>query len=89
MKTTTTVRTLKKTTTSGSSSGFDTSTHSGIRHGPSIQTRVISGGQSGLRHSLRGSGKVWKKTVLGKKFEISEKLKEKKKLYYVSFWYGS
>ena len=78
MKTTTTVRTLKKTTTSGSSSGFDTSTHSGIRHGPSIQTRVISGGQSGLRHSLRGSGKVWKKTVLGKKFEISEKLKEKK-----------
>ena len=51
MKTTTTVRTLKKTTTSGSSSGFDTSTHSGIRHGPSIQTRVISGGQGGLRHS--------------------------------------
>ena len=56
------------------SSGFS----SGNKQGPTKITREISGGQSGLRHSLRGSGKVWKKTVLGKKYEISEKLKEKK-----------
>ena len=56
------------------SSGFS----SGNKQGPTIITREISSGQSGLRHSLRGSGKVWKKTVLGKKFEFAEKLKEKK-----------
>jgi hypothetical protein len=89
MKKTTTVKTVKKTTTTSSSGGAGSSDASGIKHGPSIQTRVISGGESGLRHSLRGSGKVWKKTVLGKKYEIAEKLKEKKKLYYVSFWYGT
>ena len=43
---------------------------SGNKQIPVISTRVISeGGQSGLRHSLRGSGKVWKKTFQGKKFE--------------------
>jgi hypothetical protein len=52
---------------------------SGSKQIPVISTRVISeGGQSGLRHSLRGSGKVWKKTLLGKKFEFAEKLKEKR-----------
>jgi hypothetical protein len=72
------VKTVKKTTTTSSSGGAGSSDASGIKHGPSIQTRVISGGESGLRHSLRGSGKVWKKTVLGKKYEIAEKVKEKK-----------
>ena len=53
---------------------------SGLGSGkPGITTQIISG-QSGLRHSLRGSGsgKIWKKTVLGKKFEFAGKLREKK-----------
>ena len=83
MKTTTTVKTLKKGTTSGAGAGVGSGIGSGSRYVSSKTTRVISGGsgsQSGLRHSLRGSGsgKVWKKTVLGKKFVIAEKLKEKK-----------
>ena len=51
----------------------------GIRAGVKKTTQVISG-QSGLRHSLRGSGsgKIWKKTVQGKKFEFAGKLREKK-----------
>ena len=46
---------------------------------PGVTTQIISG-QSGLRHSLRssGSGKIWKKTVQGKKFEFAGKLREKK-----------
>ena len=86
MKKTTTVKTVKKTTTTSSSGGAGSSDASGIKHGPSIQTRVISGGESGRRHSLRGSGKVWKKTVLGKKYEIAEKVKEKKN--YIMFHSG-
>ena len=68
MKTTTTVRPLKKGYTSTGRT-LPTTTH------------VISqGGPVGLRHSLRGSaaGKIWKKTVLGDKFEFAKKLKEKK-----------
>ena len=51
----------------------------GLGTGVKKTTQVISGA-SGLRHSLRssGSGKIWKKTVLGKKFEFGERLKEKK-----------
>ena len=51
----------------------------GLGPGVTTTTQIISG-QSGLRHSLRGSGsgKVWKKTVLGKKYEFAEKLREKK-----------
>ena len=62
----------------------------GLGTGVKKTTQVISGA-SGLRHSLRssGSGKIWKKTVLGKKFEFGERLKEKKKLCYVSFRYGT
>ena len=68
MKTTTIVRPLKKGYTS-TGRAITTTTH------------VISqGGPIGLRHSLRGSaeGKIWKKTVLGDKFEFAKKLKEKK-----------
>ena len=68
MKTTTRVRPLKKGYTS-TGRAITTTTH------------VISqGGPVGLRHSLRGSaaGKIWKKTVLGDKFEFAKKLKEKK-----------
>ena len=59
---------------------------SGSNQIPVISTRVISeGNQSTLRHSLRGSGKVWKKTFQGKKFEFAEKLKEKRNyIMYVS-----
>ena len=52
-------------------------------------THVISqGGQSGLRHSLRGSagGKIWKKTVLGDKFEYSKQLPEKRN--YILYAHG-
>ena len=46
-------------------------------------TRVVEPG-SALRRSSRGS-RVWKKTILGEKFEYSEKLKEKKNyVLYVS-----
>ena len=81
MKKTTTVKTIQKGTTSGTGTGGGSGSVS--RYVSSKTTRVISGGsgsQSGLRHSLRGSGagKLWKKTVLGKKYEFAEKLKEKK-----------
>ena len=79
MKTTTTVKTMKKTITSRTGSGYT----EGAGPGVTTTTTVISGpqgGQSHLRHSLRGSGsgKIWKKTVPGKKYEFAEKLKEKK-----------
>lgn len=44
-------------------------------------TRVVEPGST-LRRSSRGS-RVWKKTILGEKFEYSEKLKEKKIMYYM------
>ena len=78
MKTTKTVVTVKKGSSSRSGAGANAGISSGNKQVPTIITREISSGQSGLRHSLRGSGKVWKKTVLGKKFEFAEKLKEKK-----------
>ena len=78
MKTTKTVVTVKKGSSSRSGAAASSGFNSGNRQAPTIITREISSGQSGLRHSLRGSGKVWKKTVLGKKFEFAEKLKEKK-----------
>ena len=78
MKTTKTVVTVKKGSSSRSGAAASSGFSSGNKQGPTIITREISSGQSGLRHSLRGSGKVWKKTVLGKKFEFAEKLKEKK-----------
>ena len=84
MKTSTTVRALKK--------GTGTGIGSGSKYVPTTTTHVISsGGPIGLRHSLRGSaaGKIWKKTVLGDKFEYSKKLTEKKKLYFICIWNGS
>ena len=89
MKTTQTVKTIKKTTTSGSGYGASSGLGSGNRTVTTRTTRVISNGsgeaQPGLlRRSSRGS-RVWKKTVLGEKFEYSEKLKEKKNyILYVS-----
>ena len=73
MKTTTTVRSLKKEYTA-TTSGFGKS-----KQLPTITHVISKGGPVGLRHSLRGSaaGKIWKKTVLGDKFEFSKKLKEK------------
>ena len=55
---------------------------SGSRTITTTRTQVISGpnatgNQTGLRRSSRGS-RVWKKTILGEKFEYSEKLREKK-----------
>ena len=73
MRTTTkTMRTVIRGTTSRGGGGL-------ISGKPGITTQIISG-QSGLRHSLRGSGsgKIWKKTVQGKKFEFAGKLREKK-----------
>ena len=48
-------------------------------------TRVVEPGST-LRRSSRGS-RVWKKTILGEKFEYSEKLKEKKKLCIICIRY--
>jgi hypothetical protein len=82
--TTTSIRTVTRTSGSRSGGGYSSGFGSGSR--PGVTTQIISG-QSGLRHSLRGSGsgKVWKKTVPGKKFEFAEKLKEKKNyIMYVS-----
>ena len=68
MKTTTTsIRTVTK------------SSRGGLGKPGVITTKIVSG-QSGLRHSLRssGSGKIWKKTVPGKKYEYAGKLREKR-----------
>ena len=70
------MRTVTRTT-SRSGGGYGSGFSTGSR--PGVTTQIISG-QSGLRHSLRGSGsgKIWKKIVPGKKFEFAEKLREKK-----------
>ena len=77
MRTTQTVKTIKRTSGPGSSR-----INSGTRTLTTTRTQVISGPnatgtQPGLRRSSRGS-RVWKKTILGEKFEYSEKLREKK-----------
>ena len=77
MRTTQTVKTIKRTSGPGSSG-----INSGTRTLTTTRTQVISGPnatgtQPGLRRSSRGS-RVWKKTILGEKFEYSEKLREKK-----------
>ena len=82
MKTTQTVKTIKKTITSGSGSSGTHISGPPKRIVTSTTTRLVSGSgtgssQKGLRRSSRGS-LIWKKTVLGEKFEYAEKLKEKK-----------
>ena len=77
MRTTQTVKTIKRTSGPGSYG-----INSGTRTLTTTRTQVISGPnatgtQPGLRRSSRGS-RVWKKTILGEKFEYSEKLREKK-----------
>ena len=87
MKSTQTTKTIKKTSISrqgGANSGIG----SGSRTITTTTTRVVDLGkgapQPGLRRSSRGS-RVWKKTILGEKFEFAEKLKEKKNyILYVS-----
>ena len=89
MKTTQTVKTIKKTSMSGSGYGATSGLGTGGRIITTKTSKVISGAGSGeapplLRRSSRGS-RVWKKTILGDKFEYSEKLKEKKNyILYVS-----
>ena len=52
--------------------------------GLTVTTRHL-GGQGGLRHSLRSSGRVRKKKLMGEKFEFADKLKEKRNyILYVS-----
>ena len=87
MKSTQTTKTIKKTSISrqgGANSGIG----SDNRTITTTTTRVVDLGkgapQPGLRRSSRGS-RVWKKTILGEKFEFAEKLKEKKNyILYVS-----
>jgi hypothetical protein len=87
MKSTQTTKTIKKTSISrqgGANSGIG----SDNRTITTKTTRVVDLGkgapQPGLRRSSRGS-RVWKKTILGEKFEFAEKLKEKKNyILYVS-----
>ena len=43
-----------------------------------MKTTRLLGSQGGLRHSLRGSGRIKKSIVQGNKFEFAEKLKEKR-----------
>ena len=43
-----------------------------------MKTTRLLGSQGGLRHSLRGSGRIKKSIVQGDKFEFAEKLKEKR-----------
>ena len=82
MRTNQTVKTTKSTSGAGSSgigSGIIKKTTTRVISGPNA-----TGNQQGLRHSSRGS-RVWKKTILGEKFEYSEKLREKKNyILYVS-----
>ena len=83
MKSTTKTVTKTITSRSGATSGLG----SGNRTVTTKRTVVdLDNGvpQTGLRRSSRGS-RVWKKTVLGEKFEFAEKLKEKKNyILYVS-----
>ena len=83
MKSTTKTVTKTITSRSGATSGLA----SGNRTVTTKRTVVdLDNGvpQTGLRRSSRGS-RVWKKTVLGEKFEFAEKLKEKKNyILYVS-----
>jgi len=87
MKSTQTTKTIKKTSISrqgGANSGIGSDNRTII----TTTTRVVDlgkgGPQPGLRRSSRGS-RVWKKTILGEKFEFAEKLKEKKNyILYVS-----
>ena len=87
MKSTQTTKTIKKTSISrqgGANSGIG----SDNRTITTKTTREVDLGkgapQPGLRRSSRGS-RVWKKTILGEKFEFAEKLKEKKNyILYVS-----
>ena len=70
-----------KTTTTTTVKTLNSGIGPGSKYVPTTTTHIISsGGPTGLRHSLRGSaaGKIWKKTVLGDKFEYSKKLTEKK-----------
>ena len=78
MKTTKTVVTVKKGSSSRSGAAANAGISSGNKQVPTIITREISSGQSGLRHSLRGSGRIKKTILKGDKFEFAEKLKEKK-----------
>ena len=43
-----------------------------------MKTTRLLGSQGGLRHSLRGSGRIKKSIVQGDKFEFAEKLREKR-----------
>ena len=43
-----------------------------------MKTTRLLGSQGGLRHSLRGSGRIKKSIVQGNKFEFAEKLREKR-----------
>jgi len=87
MKSTQTTKTIKKTSISRQG-GANTGIGSDNRTITTKTTRVVDLGkgapQPGLRRSSRGS-RVWKKTILGEKFEFAEKLKEKKNyILYVS-----
>ena len=43
-----------------------------------MKTTRLLGSQGGLRHSLRGSGRIKKSIIQGNKFEFAEKLREKR-----------
>ena len=87
MKTTQTVKTIQKSISSNLNRGISSGFGPGNRTITTTRTQVVSGSgapQPGLRRSSRGS-RVWKKTILGEKFEYAEKLKEKKNyILYVS-----
>ena len=81
MKTSQTVKTTKNTYTTNINRGISSGLLPGNRTITTTRTQIVSGtggAQPGLRRSSRRGSRVWKKTVLGKKFEYSEKLKEKK-----------
>jgi len=79
-----TVKTTNNSFSSNINRGISTGLGSGNRTIIATRTQGTGGVQPGLRRSSRGS-RVWKKTILGKKFEYAEKLKEKKNyILYVS-----
>ena len=88
MKKSQTVKTTKNTFTSNINRGISTGLGPSNRTIIATRTQIVSGtggAQPGLRRSSRRGSRVWKKTVLGEKFEYSEKLKEKKNyILYVS-----